>query len=596
MELNKGGVQGLAGLIPGNTGSLAGTGASIGSMFGPIGTGIGAGVGALAGGVMDIMARQEKKRQEAVESQQAGMAINQAAYQEQIKPQLLLGGDLSLTRFNGNSHANGGIELPTAEVEGGETKVGDYVFSDLLTPMGQNTTYAALSKQIDNKYKRANDPFEKEAKIGEYTNLMARQEAARKSIYESGNVSSDLIGGNTFNQDEIMGGKKKMRFGGKVSENDLLDLYFSTNKPKMVIGGEVDPLEDAAYLRNNPYNAMGDIVPPWEGQAVNLEPISENAYAWLSPELLPMGQAQVSAVNPIPAELGSSFINYRDPYVPNKLSPMGIGTTVPEATLMNQVEVPRGEMRNSGGLFGQMYEGIRNAMNPNVEAGNDDDKEGVTDYGRYSGPNALLAASPNLLGAGLNYGLANQVNYQRVSPSTIDAQLLDPTRALQNVGSAYSGVYDTIRNNTSGGTELTNMIAAGASQAGQAANVATDYEARNTGILNAVDAQNAGMRTQASAQNAAIQQQELSDRLGLMAQGGQGLLSAGYAAFNQLSTNDKTRLALRLAETANYKPIVGKDDQIGILSTSNILDDLLQDLAVGTGTRPDRKINKKIGQ
>ena len=70
--------------------------------------------------------------------------------------QYAAGGDFSLagkpTEYNGNTHAEGGIALGnTAEVEDGEIRVGDYIFSDqLITDKGN--TFATAAKKITDKF------------------------------------------------------------------------------------------------------------------------------------------------------------------------------------------------------------------------------------------------------------------------------------------------------------------------------------------------------------------------------------------------------------------------------------------------------------
>lgn len=70
------------------------------------------------------------------------------------------GGDLNMpempmsgepTEFNGMKHEEGGLKIGSAEVEDGEIRVGDYVFSDRLTG-ADGKTFAEAAKKVTKKY------------------------------------------------------------------------------------------------------------------------------------------------------------------------------------------------------------------------------------------------------------------------------------------------------------------------------------------------------------------------------------------------------------------------------------------------------------
>ena len=120
---------------------------------------------------------------------------------------------------------------------------------------------------------------------------------------------------------------------------------------------------------------------------------------------------------------------------------------------------------------------------------------------------------PNILGSAVNAYLASKINYDRVSPTYQDTNLIDPNRALQQVGSTYSGANAALQSNTQGGQYLTNRLASAASEASKRAEIAQQYANANAGILNTASAANAQSQMQANMTNAQIQQQELGDRL-----------------------------------------------------------------------------------
>ena len=87
-----------------------------------------------------------------------------------------------LTEYHGNSHENGGIPVGQgSEVEGKETRFGDYIYSDRLTLPNSKQTFASKSKSIVNKYKgRENDKYATTAKTAELRRLSQQNDAAKQ--------------------------------------------------------------------------------------------------------------------------------------------------------------------------------------------------------------------------------------------------------------------------------------------------------------------------------------------------------------------------------------------------------------------------------
>lgn len=94
--------------------------------------------------------------------------------------QMANGGPLEMTQFNGPAHEQGGIAVgPNAEVEGGEVRVEDYIFSDRLTN-AEGKTFAEVAKSMDKKYGlRKNDAPSNRAKKKELEILVQENEGAR---------------------------------------------------------------------------------------------------------------------------------------------------------------------------------------------------------------------------------------------------------------------------------------------------------------------------------------------------------------------------------------------------------------------------------
>jgi hypothetical protein len=105
------------------------------------------------------------------------------------------GGDLSgnPTEFNGNTHEQGGIQIGQAEVEDGEIRVGDYVFSDRLVN-AEGKTFATEAKKITKRYEEyANDApaMRTQAKILEELKLQNDQARQAKEAQDS-NMRQDF--------------------------------------------------------------------------------------------------------------------------------------------------------------------------------------------------------------------------------------------------------------------------------------------------------------------------------------------------------------------------------------------------------------------
>ena len=207
-----------------SAGKMALQGAAAGAMLGPIG----AGVGALAGGAIGLLSqnkinkeiRGENMAQESDDARSRmnrldtlssttnsdpsmALAMGGSIYQNNIitpaflmkKRMLKNGGSLldgkeivptvnplPLTKYkNGNTHENGGVAItPNIEVEKGETRFEDYVFSNELKIPGSKMTFAQKSKQINAKYKkRENDDLALETKRREFADLMAINDLVR---------------------------------------------------------------------------------------------------------------------------------------------------------------------------------------------------------------------------------------------------------------------------------------------------------------------------------------------------------------------------------------------------------------------------------
>jgi hypothetical protein len=93
----------------------------------------------------------------------------------------LVNNNQMLNTFKGPSHEEGGIAIgQNNEVEGGETSLKDYIFSDTTKVPGTKVTFAQMSKRIESKYgRRQNDAMSDKAKERELQALKEIQEEVR---------------------------------------------------------------------------------------------------------------------------------------------------------------------------------------------------------------------------------------------------------------------------------------------------------------------------------------------------------------------------------------------------------------------------------
>lgn len=161
-------------------------------------------------------------QKEIMDGQQMAIANDYSGYAQDARVTFAGGGnmgtnvDQGLVEFEGPSHEQGGVTLsPEAEVEGRETKKGNYIFSDRLIIPGKKTTFANMSKKFKKLYtdKRPNDPISKSAEERELANLEQVQEQVRSTIIDK--AYKKAYGGFL---------KKKMYAGGSFPNdpNDIL--------------------------------------------------------------------------------------------------------------------------------------------------------------------------------------------------------------------------------------------------------------------------------------------------------------------------------------------------------------------------------------
>ena len=450
------------GQIGGNIGQGASLGSSIGSAFGPIGTAVGLGVGAVGGLAYDYFTREDPN--EALQLAKSNEINAQAAaLSEKPKPTFQYGGG-EMISFNGNADKIDGIELANKVVSHGEVQVGNYIFSNHLKPKGSKQTFAELAKKIDARYKGRDNIFTAESRKREFENLQKQHEMAREGL----------------------------------PENDKGHFKNGGYKEHFYDGGEEDPYAKNVTVKDLYNPAVAEISPNEQG----FETLTNK-----SPEQILMRLA-TEKYTPRDNRLPNPYAFKSNLDVVSKLGTSTItGLSNDKGSLMDRVVGYKPNLETNFDVR-QGYTGV------NSEAASRDNGSGDTsgiNWNKLGEAGAVML--PNILGSAANAYLASKINYDRVSPTYQDTNLIDPNRALQQVGSTYSGANAALQSNTQGGQYLTNRLASAASEASKRAEIAQQYANANAGILNTASAANAQSQMQANMTNAQIQQQELGDRL-----------------------------------------------------------------------------------
>lgn len=185
------------------------------------------------------------------------------------------GGQLEVTEYNGPRHENGGIAIgPNAEVEGGEVRVEDYIFSDTLSPEDKGPTFAKLAKKINKKYEErpADGPSER-AKKKELGALMKANEMSRqKEDYNKAAEETTLVrkyGGmiQYKNGGVLIDKSNRDEFTKAAKDNNMAVHEFAANimRTKKRMGGKTSysnggkmSYETGGKLGGNPDKILGD--------------------------------------------------------------------------------------------------------------------------------------------------------------------------------------------------------------------------------------------------------------------------------------------------------------------------------------------------
>lgn len=183
------------------------------------------------------------------------------------------GGNIS--EINGPSHIEGGIQLTAnAEVEGGEAKQGNYIFSDKLTLNGSTLTFADEAIKIKKKYEeRPGDGPANRTMDKEIANLKLANDAAKaKEEQRLAEIQESLDGDTALFGDQVEftnGGRYKIKNEikkeflklsksrgmnsqefAKTIYNNKIKLDNGGKMPLYEFGGDLDPENLPVYDEN----------------------------------------------------------------------------------------------------------------------------------------------------------------------------------------------------------------------------------------------------------------------------------------------------------------------------------------------------------
>ena len=450
-----------------------------------------------------------------------------------------------LVQYNGHAHENGGVSLDgNNEVEGNETRNGDFIFSDrIIADPKTKKTYADISKSIDKRYKNRDDKFATEAKQMELDKLKDEQEQQKQSMSETYNVEGEQYGGDEIqqhanggsihikpaNRGKFTASAKRAGMGTQEYAKHILankDNYngtlvkranFARNfGGKHAIGGNLYP--DGGYLDWIKNNAGYD-----EGQDASLSSTDRQSYRerynqyltdsgksdpsfyanqgrqYIQPEI-PLGEYSDVPVDDNRRSYNGNM-NTTNPNIGNGVLPQNTNNTyIPKGIIGTNNKSNTNDLLNFLKPNTTVGLGDYGNQEPIVEEDNTTDRTAYQDnnlqnklgmIGKkggigFNGKDAGLAALTNLgnlydIYRGLRGG--DKVKEHRLASPIL--QRLDSTRAIQQQREIGNAGNELIRQNSNSiGSYMSNIGANVGRTQRSTADVINQYANQNTGIAN----------------------------------------------------------------------------------------------------------------
>lgn len=427
-------------------GTMGGAGA--GAALGPWGMAAGAVIG---GGASYL------------QNNQGGQQMAQLPAQGLGSQSLSFAGGGDMINFEGASHEQGGIQLsPQVEVEGGETMIDDYIYSDRIKPKGSKKTYADLSKSINDKYKmRTGDKLADDARKKELTTLRDEQEIdpAILKLREKTQAKDFAGGGPTQELLSLLGNYENMIGPGSrnLSGSEISNFALArSGQNQQSSSNNVQGSPSQGNITTGT-GGRGSIVNNDSTIPIDPSKSSPAMYAAYKGQ----GQPQQAQQGPIDFNAGNNF-----PY------------TDANTGLVNNA--PQGGMRGQN-----TYEPLPTNQN----------------LGSYI-PGALMQSiGPAAQLAGTLIGGPDKTEFDRVNPQYVNPQESINTAERQGALASANMNRSVAQGSRTAGQLMGNTVAGNASIGNNMANTVGGLRqnAANT---------NVGIYNQANSQNAGIQQQE----------------------------------------------------------------------------------------
>ncbi len=479
--------------------------------------------------------QQAGDEQQALQQQQAFIASKNQQLQQQ--PQLFRNGG-QLTEFEGNKHEQGGIPIGQLnEVEDGETKFGDFIFSDSLKNSRTGNTFAEDSKRIKKKFgMRTNDPISQNTIQEELGKLSTAQEELKDRKFNSSLTRLSKNFPDRFNQTS----EGQLRNGGRIKYNN---------------GGT---------FRNNPYeyNSLA--------QFNTSDPGSIPQFNTDSNLGLDSRKAENLQLNPI---AGSDELSQSSTVIQNK----GIdvyGNTILDVNDLNPIQQVAQGRGQFGNLFNPDSSGSNRSINRSINPSANNDNS----LGNITGNQALnfgLANAGDLfdIGRGIHRSLnPSEVPNRLVSAPTSQANLVDAAPVRQQVSNTFSGLNQDIRRSSSGaGNFAANRIASAVGEAQGLSQAQTGVNQANANILNQVDQfnnqirQRAGMFNAGQLTNADTARQQERDIASNTIQSGLAGLGQSFAVSQRDARLDQIQqdiISSGLLDSPDYSAVVDNNGRI----------------------------------
>jgi hypothetical protein len=150
-----------------------------------------------------------------------------------------------------------------------------------------------------------------------------------------------------------------------------------------------------------------------------------------------------------------------------------------------------------------------------------------------------LSALPNIIAGFRTDKLKKNINYGQVGTNTVTPQLMDPTRAIQDVNTGFNKSQGYLRQGGLGkGSYLSNMLANETNRGNTLTGVYSQFGNMNADISNRAQEFNANQAAQSDRVNTDLRMREIQDRTGIE-QNAENLYAAGLNAGMQSYFADK---------------------------------------------------------